>query len=162
MAAGNVAAVQYQPGTLAFGGTDIGLASAIRLIPVQRTFPVQAEEYGGKTVEIYELGRDWLVTGVARGKDAAMLNALFSSSVAGSIAEDLADSKGTPGSARAADLVFTPADTDINGFTLHKAIPRVDLAAAIPFSVHDRTAIAFVFQGITDNANSGKDLTWAF
>lgn len=160
MAAPNVTKVQGAAGTITFDGTAMGLITDIRLIPIQRSFGVTAEEYGGKLVEEYELGRDWLLTGLVRGKDADLFDAMFGSSSGGTITETLSDSKGAPLSSRSGALIFTPKDTVLNGsgFTLWRALPRVRESARVPFSVHDRVSMAVVFRGIPDA--TGRDITW--
>ena len=158
MAAPDVDKVQGTAGTVTFAGTAIGVLHDIHLVPIQRLFPNTAEEYGGLTVEEYEMGRDWVLTGTARGKDADMLDAIFEASSGGSIAETLSNNKGKALSARSGSLVFTPRDTALTGFTLHRALPRVRETTRIPFSVHDRVSFAVVFCAIPDS--SGDIITW--
>jgi hypothetical protein len=158
MAAPDVTAVQGIAGTVTFAGAAVGILADIQLIPIQRTFVLTAEEYGGKRVEEYELGRDWILVGVARGKDAAMFDALFSSSSGGTITETLSDSKGAPLSARSGKLVFTPRDATHPSFTLWRALPRVRDSGRFPFSVHNRLSMAVVFSAIPDS--TGRDVTF--
>ncbi len=158
MAAPDVTKVQGIAGTVNFDGSDMGILTSIRLIPIQRAFAVTAEEYGGKIVEEYDLGRDWILAGIARGRDANLFDAIFSGSSGGSLDETLTKSIAAPLSARSGRLIFTPLDAAHVGFTLWKAMPRVAESARIPFSVHDRVGFAVIFRAIPDA--TGRDISW--
>ena len=168
MAAPDVTTVQGAAGTLYWnptslsagsltGGTQLGLVTEVSLIPVQRTFPLRAEDYGGKGVEEYEMGRDWIMSGLARGLDDAMLARLGFSVSSSVTSETLTQNKGAAMSARAGVLLFKPNDAAHYGFVLWNAMARVRDGARIPWSLHNRLSYALVFRAIPDS--SGNDVT---
>lgn len=169
MAAPDVTSVQGAAGTLIWnptslaagvlvGGTVLGIVTGIRLIPIQRSFVNTAEEYGGKPVEEYEMGRDWICSGEVRGFTSDVLGIIFPVEAGGVVTETLAQSGGKALSLRSAVLLFRPNDPTHDGFILRRALPRVRESARMPFSVHDRTSFAAIFRGIPDSG--GNDIAF--
>ena len=132
----------------------MGLASEVRLTPIQRSFTATAEEYGGATVEEYDMGRDWVLSCLVRGFDADMLGVVFPSVSTGVVTEALAQSKGSALSARGGVLVLSPRDPTHYGFVLRRALPRVRESSRIPFSVHERASFAAIFRAIPNGSGS--------
>lgn len=145
--------------SLAFphGGTALGLASDVFLEAMQRSFVNTAEEYGGKAVEEYDLGRDWVASMTIRGFDADLLGVLFPNVVGGEVIETLAESGGKALSARSGVLVLSPRDPLLYGFVLRRALPRVRESGRMPWSIHNRSSFAAVFRAIPDA--SGDDVS---
>jgi len=165
MAAPDVTKVQGATGRLVWnpsnlssafphGGTALGLASEVRLTPIQRSFVATAEEYGGATVEEYDMGRDWVLSCLVRGFDADMLAVVFPSVSTGVVTEALAQSKGAALSARSGVLVLSPRDPTHYGFVLRRALPRVRESARIPFSLHERASFAAIFRAIPSSGGA--------
>jgi hypothetical protein len=159
MAAPDVVKVQGATGILYWGGTALGLATEIALIPIQRTFAVRAEEYAGAVVEEYDLGRDWLCTCLVRGFDADMLARLFPSITSGVVSDGTDQSSSVlPLSARSGVLTFTPRDASHHGFVLRRALPRVADGCRIPFGLHGRVSFAAAFRGVPDASGDAVSL----
>lgn len=133
------------------GGTALGVVHDVRLVPVTRVAGLLGEEYGNKRVEEYQLGRDWVATGLVRAFDDDLLSTILTSPSSGLVLEALsAPNKGIAGSTRSVKLLFSPYDTTkYHGFLLYRAIPRPREMARINFGFGGNTwVVAFV--GIPD------------
>ena len=164
MAAPDITKVQGAAGVLianpanvntppAYGGTILGIASNIRLIPAPRIFPVLAEEYGGATVEEYSMGRDWLLSCLVRGFDDDMFDKIFPNFSSSTLTDTLTQQKGGPLSTDSFTLMFAPNDQSHHGFLLYRAMGRPALSARMPWSVHDRFSFAAIFRAIPDGSD---------
>lgn len=139
------------------GGTELGLASDVILRPLQRSFLNTAEEYGGKTVEEYDMGRDWICAMLIRGFDDDLLSFIFPNTAGApgvTVTETLSESGGKALSARSGVILFKPNDLTHHGFILRRALPRVRESSRMPWSVHERTSFAAIFRAIPNTGGA--------
>lgn len=145
------------------GGTSLGLVRAISVLPNQRSVPLTAEEYGGETVEEVELGRSWTLTAAVRSFDDDVLALVFPNTEAGaSTGSTVVNDPGTtdaerPGhllSTRSVVLLFSPDDLQNHKMVLfYRALPLVDDALELTFSLGEETTLGVVFKAIRDGSN---------
>lgn len=140
------------------GGTLLGKHALTIARPQQRTFNVEAEEYGGEVVEVL-YGRQSLVLGaVMRGYDADLVQALFRGNTAAGTVSQVplvaypgADLEGELGSDRAYKLLVSPNNPDSEpALYLPRAVPLLDEAAKLQFEFGKELVFAGMWLALRD------------
>lgn len=154
MASPNPSNILRVPGVVTFKGSAIGNVRGVHFKPQMKTFPVHAEEFG-TTVEAIYSGESGICGFVARDFDAALVAAVFPG---GSMQHDPTSFRaGTPLSDNVGQLQLVPRDAGQPGLTIYQALPLVELAAEINFSLNAEVGFACFFQAIPD---SGGGKAW--
>ena len=121
--------------------TQLGVTHNVKLSPVVRQFNVTSEEHGGEVVEGVNMGRDWVLTTLIRGYDAASLPAAgwFNTATGSSSGKKVLSEPGglAIGSlltGKAVKLLFAPFDTAHPGFLAYRALPNLQSLTKISYS----------------------------
>lgn len=168
--------IAYVPGRLSFGpsslvapyphgGTALGIVRAIAARPNILHHAIEAEEYGGETVE-YVSARDgaWTLAAILRSYDDDAVSKLFPNTSIGTVSQRRLVSQ--PGAVRTGRLmsgssivlVFTPDSSDERMLVLHRAIPMVEEAVLLTMAQAIPLEVGVVFAGIRNAA--GKSASW--
>lgn len=162
----SVGALYLSPSDLAaappYGGTALGIVNEVRLTAATRSFPIEAEEYGGEAVDEVYQGRDWTMTATIRGYDDDTLARLFPNTAAGSSSGQRVISE--PGGllagslliGRVVSLLYAPFRTGDPGFLLYQALPNLRLSSSSKFGLDEDLAFDSVWRAIRDA--SGRTL----
>jgi len=146
------------------GGTVLGLIDAVRLEPITRGDPIEAEEYGGEEVEDVFLGRQWTLEALLRQWDQPALALLFPGVFVGGSGQPVVrepDSSFKPGahnSSRAQTVLFSPYDADTPGWIMYEAVPLVDRTVKLNTRIVSELTIGIVLKGYRDGADQIIDL----
>lgn len=150
------------------GGTELGYAREITLIPSQVTTFIRGEEFGQTIVEAIEGGRSWVLGANLRGWDDDAIDTFFPGTALGTttgrryITETTTSPQ--PGallSSRAIELLFVPDDTDNYPIILfRRALPLVEEAAELAFALRSEFTIPVMFIAIPDTDGKIIDIGW--
>lgn len=138
-----------------YGGTVLGEIAYIEFRFNKRNYTKTAEEKGGATWGITDLGDSAVVGGVMRGDDVDAISTIFPNTVAGR-----SQGRGIMGqtngtirtgadlSERSVKLLFAPTDSE-HGIhvILYRAMPVIRAAAAIGLYLGRERGIPFAFEG---------------
>jgi hypothetical protein len=138
-----------------YGGTVLGEIAYIEFRFNKRNYRKSAEENGGGTWGVTDLGDSAVVGGVLRGFDPDAINVLFPNTVAGRSRGRGINGQtngtvraGADASERSIKLLFAPDDTESGlHVVLYRAIPLIPAAAAVGFYLGRERGIPFVFEG---------------
>lgn len=168
MAAGDVRNIFRIPGRLSFGasnlatayphgGTAMGIIGSKVLRPFSGRYIVTAEELGAEPIEEIKTGFAWVLAATLREFDNDVIANVFPDTFIGASTQRVIEHPGPPdgsplSSERAlSNLVFTPDDQANHvGFIMYRAIPEIDEAAELSFSLAENQEIAVLFSGIRD------------
>src|SRR6185436_18831553 len=140
-------------------GTCLGYVKDLEFRFNKRNQAITAEEWGGKTVDVIDLGTEAIIAGILRGTDPDALGKVFPNTATGSTSYGRLVKLSAAGSDRAGaslfasafKLLFAPDDTDRGEFiVIYKAIPLVDEAAAMQLRLGAEIGIAVAFWGAPD------------
>lgn len=139
-----------------YGGTVLGEIAYIEFRFYKNNYRKSAEEKGGATWGITDLGDSAVVSGVLRGDDVDAISAIFPNTAAGASRGRgiKGQSNGTVRagadiSERSIKLLFAPTDSE-NGMhvILYRALPIITAAAAVGFYLGRERAFPFAFEGV--------------
>jgi hypothetical protein len=138
-----------------YGGTVLGEISFIEFRFGKRNYRKTAEEKGGATWGITDLGDTAVVAGVFRGADVDALGALFPNTVLGSSRGRTINGQsngtvraGADLSERSIKLLFAPDDSESGlHVILYRALPVVPVAASIGLHLGRERGYGFAFEG---------------
>jgi hypothetical protein len=147
------------------GGTELGIVQDIVLTIDQPYKFVQAEEFGGQTVEGIVTKEGCSLGAILRSWDRDALTKLFPNTSQGSVSgKRLVTAPGTirPGeqlSARSAVVVFWPDDRDRHPMlVLWRALPAIKETSEIQLKLSEEYGVPALFFGIQDT--SGRLYSW--
>lgn len=150
-------------GSFPFGGTALGLARDIVVMPTTLSYQVKAEEFGNVTVDVVDGGRSWVLGANLRGYDTDALVTVFPGTNTGSSSglfgiRETSTGAGRGGRLHSADsivLLHVPDDTDRHRATLlYRAVPLVDEAAELNLQLANEFMIAVMFIAIPDTSGN--------
>jgi len=145
------------PGSLSFGGADLGLIRNVELRREEAGGTIEAEEYGGEAADIV-LARVQYRVGVAlRGWNADAIGAVFPNVTGSTISWPGAKPSGYFRSQDAAALVFTPKDSNYPSYTFAMAIPRAAAELVVEYAHREEHLILCEFTAIRDVSGG---VTW--
>lgn len=139
-----------------FGGTCLGYVKDLECRFTPRTLENTAEEWGGRAVDVLELGEDLRMAGVLRGMDSDAIGKLFENTATGATSAGRTINiqaagtirAGAWGSDREFKLLFAPDDLSRGQFVvIYKAIPMLEAAAKLALNLANEIGVAFVFIG---------------
>jgi len=140
------------------GGTEIGTVRDIVLRTDVRHAQVVAEEFG-EVVEDVFVGSSVIAAMVIREFDSDAVSTLFPWAVTGSSSGEpvvrypTTSQAGDLRSGDAVTLIITPVDEARHPATiLYSAVPMVDDAAELTYSLEREFAVAAMFQGLRDGS----------
>lgn len=140
-------------------GTCLGYVKDLVFRFAKRNQAITAEEWGGKTVDVIDLGTEAIIAGILRGTDPDALGKVFPNTATGATSAGRVVKLSAAGADRAGaslygsafKLLFVPDDTDRGEFiVVYKAIPLVDEAAAMNLRLDEELGIAVAFWGVPD------------
>lgn len=171
MAAPNAKNVRFIPGKLVkdptnlgttypYGGTELGLTTAILFKPGVRSRIHFAEEFGGAHIENTFVGELVMLSLVLRGFDPDALARVFPNVSTGTITGKpgidgrVSSGSNLPGyrmSNKAFKLLWVPDDlVDTEALIIYNAIPGVEETAALAMSVSEEFGTPVFFLGAPD------------
>ena len=139
-----------------YGGTELGLARDVVVVPSQLKVELTAEEFGRITVDVVDVGRSWVLGCNLRGWDNDAINTIFPgvvSSGAGIKDTLTAQRGGALLSSRSCKLLFVPDDTTNHRMVyLYRALPLVDESAELALQLANEHLIPCIFMAIPDTS----------
>jgi len=136
---------------------QLGVTHNVKISPVVRQFNVTSEEHGGEVVEAVNMGRDWVLTTLIRGYDAASLptagwfnTATGASSGKKVLSEPGGLAIGSLLSGKAVKLLFAPFNTAHPGFLAYRALPNLQSLTKINYSTTKDWSYIATFRLIRD------------
>lgn len=151
------------------GGTALGTVGRLNLRPTATPFPLTAEEWGGRVVDLIDGGAGWVLDAELREWDADALAALFPFYATGAQGGPSLSFTVTSSSHRAGKivgdslsrvLVFTPDAPDHHPVLVaRRAVPAVQESALLALRANETVGIAVRWY-LTPDAN-GKVFDFA-
>lgn len=150
-------------------GTELGLVKDVVVLPSRAYSKITAEEFGAEVVDYLDLGEAAVCTAVLRApSDDDVVSTIFAGVTQGaasgnkirswpphsnpSLASDYR--AGRLLTERAIVLLFVPTDADRHpAFILYKALPMLDEAAELNFSLATALEYGVVFAGVRDTTD---------
>ena len=149
------------PGTVSFGGTDLGLLAQVQLRRTGAQTPIEAEEFGLEVVDSVFVGANYRLAVALRGWNANAINSLFPNLTGTAVVNHPGSVK--PGKFRradAAELVFTPRDAAHPTLTFNDAIPETVEEMTIDFAARSEHLVLCTFLAVRDTATPEGSVTW--
>jgi len=148
------------PGSVSFGGTDLGLIRDVQLLRTASQTPIEAEEFGIEIVDELFVGAVYRVGLALRGFLSTSIAAVFPNVSAGFVQFPGAKKAGWFRSQDAAALVFTPKDSNYPGFTFAMAIPRAAEEVEVSMAARTEHLILCEFLAIREGAAPTGSVSW--
>lgn len=156
-----------------YGGTELGLVRDAELSLNVKTKEVTAEEWGGTPVEVVYGGERAVFAAVLRDYDKDAVQQIFPDTAFATPAvspnaqslfryrpASTTSELSRPGrllSTKSFKLLFAPDAADSHPFmVMYKAIPHVEAAVKLQFSLGEEFGIAVAFVGVPDLSKDGK------
>lgn len=133
-----------------YGGTELGIVHHSTLVPITRSDPVTAEEYGGEETERVLLGRDWTASILFRAYDPDALAALgfsVATVAGGAVVSEPGESAGALATDHAVKLLFAPEEAGAPGWILYRACPELDDTAQFRTELASELSFLAIFRG---------------
>lgn len=166
MATGSVASVFRTPGRLVigptdlslafpYGGTSLGIVSALAVRERWQREPIPYEEFGGSPGEVIEGTHDVIVTCELRQRDDDVLTTLYPRTTTGASGEKVVrvpygHRAGSLASRRSVVLLFASRDVTHGSWLLHRALPLLAEDAEHRQEVKREHVLYASFYGIRD------------
>ena len=140
------------------GGTSLGALEAALVQPFKLTEEIISPSRNDVAEWLY-LGESWKLSAILRQQDDDVKTTLFENTSVGAVTgERVVNARGTvlpgsPLSARAVQLCFSPFNPTHPGVLFHRALPALEETAELNFSMFTDLSFAALFVAIPSGTN---------